>query len=84
MKKEDRLNLAFAKCLNQQQLTDDECDLVVSLKISDLTSVKHGFNENQARKILLWCQQECQRKGNSYLLDTRETSNIPHSKYYRT
>ncbi len=83
MKKADKLNLSFGKCFNKSYLTKEECDLILDLNLLELMS-KHGFNELQSREILLWCQSECQRKRNDYLIDTREDTLTSNSIYYRT
>lgn len=83
MKKADKLNLAFGKCFNKSHLTKEECDLILDVNLLELMS-KHGFNEIQSREILLWCQSECQRKSNNYLLDTREDTSTPDLTNYRT
>lgn len=83
MKKADKLNLAFGKCFNKSHLTPEECNLILNITLQELMS-KHGFNEIQSRQVLLWCQSECQRKSNSFFLDTREETETSNSRYYRT
>ena len=60
MTKKDRLDLAIAKCFGQSRLTEEDVDAIKGssqLKLVD----KHGLSETQARNVMLWCQNECQR-----------------------
>tara|TARA_B100001287_G_C22573216_1_gene477279 strand:- start:581 stop:841 length:261 start_codon:yes stop_codon:yes gene_type:complete len=86
MKKADKLNLAFGKCFAKSKLTDEECEMIMSLNILELVT-KHLFNDIQARKIMLWCQQEYQRINSpaySSKEDYVEEELNLSKKYYRT
>ena len=86
MKKEDKLNLAFGKCFSKSLLTEEECDMLLDIKISELI-IKHGFNEIQSREIMLWCQNECQRRLSPAYLpkeDYEDSDNLSNKKFYRT
>ena len=61
MKKEDKLSLAFGKCFANSKLTEEECEMLLDLKLLDLIT-KHGLNDTQSRQVMLWCQRECQRR----------------------
>lgn len=61
MKKEDKINLAIAKCFGKSHLTEEDINTIKSLSTLDLIE-SHGLNADQSRNVILWCQHECQRK----------------------
>tara|TARA_B100000131_G_C18092039_1_gene602596 strand:- start:1484 stop:1744 length:261 start_codon:yes stop_codon:yes gene_type:complete len=86
MKKEDKLNLAFGKCFSKSRLTEAECEMLLDLNLLELMT-KHGLNEVQSRKVMLWCQRECQRRNSPAYLPKEDTYEIEldlNRKYYRT
>ena len=86
MKKEDKLNLAFGKCFSNSSLLEEECLMLLDMKLIDLMT-KHGFNETQARAIMNWCQVECQRRLSPAYLSKENFENQEvnlNRKYYRT
>ena len=83
MKKADKLNLAIGICFSRSNLTPEQCDLLSSMSIQELTSPKYGYNENQSREILKWCQMQCQKNQASFDPEQRENANRPAMHYYR-
>ena len=86
MKKEDKLNLAFGKCFAKSKLTEEECDLLLDIRISELI-IKHSFNEIQSRHIMLWCQSECQRRLSPAYISKEgyeDDSDVLKNRNYRT
>ena len=86
MKKADKLNLAFGKCFAKSKLTDEECEMIMKLTVLELVT-KHSFNDIQSRKIMLWCQQEHQRRNSPAYTskeDYVEEELKLSKKYYRT
>lgn len=84
MKKEDNVNLAAGNCFNKTPLTPDQCDLILKISINELIN-KYGFNEIQSRQIKNWCDLECSRRRNDYIIDRREEVDLNSNKgYFRT
>lgn len=61
MKREEKINLAIAKCFGKSHLTEEDVSTIKQLSTLELIE-DHGLNANQARNVILWCQSECQRK----------------------
>ena len=83
MTKNDKLYLAFGKCFNRSRLSDEECELLSNIKITELIN-KHALNDIQARQILLWCQLESQRKKNNSNIESCEDTGASNNSYFRT
>ena len=84
MKKADELDLAIGNCFSRSNLTPRQCDLLSVMSLQELMSPKHGYNENQSREILKWCQIQCQKNQASFNVEQREDANRPEMHYYRT
>jgi len=65
MTKQDRLNLIAGKCFNNSSLTDEECDLLHSMKISDLVS--QGYSLNQAEHMMKCCKRNMLRRRSQFI-----------------
>ena len=86
MTKNDKICVIIGKCFGRYKLTLEECEMLHDMKINELI-VKQGLNENQAREVLLWCQQNHQRHMNRMdnLSDDRpEKLHSPIRRYRRT
>ena len=64
MTKQDKLDLIAGKCFNNSSLTDEECDLLHSTKISEL--IKLGFNLDQANHMMRCCKRNMQKRRSEF------------------
>lgn len=64
MTKQDKLDLIAGKCFNNSSLTDEECDLLHSTKISEL--IKLGFNLDQANLMMRCCKRNMLKRRSEF------------------
>lgn len=84
----DKLNIAIGKAFAKCHLNAEDINVIKSCE-SELVS-EIGLTLDQARKVSLWCQMECQRDWaqNIYLPQDQRPLHSPYSTYshrgYRT
>jgi|LauGreDrversion4_2_1035121.scaffolds.fasta_scaffold585392_2 hypothetical protein len=87
----EKLMIAIGKSFANARLDENDISVLKEKGILGLVN-EAGLNENQARQVMLWCQNECQRQWGyeSFNInkDMTQQHKSPYSEYsyrgYRT